>query len=62
MKFLAHISGAIAIISIILGVVTRIFFVNKVLFGLGALTYMRFANTMLLFTIAFLVFAYVKGK
>jgi len=60
MKILYYISGIIAVISTILVVVARLFFADKALFGLSALSYLRITNTMLLFTIAFLVFEYVR--
>ncbi len=62
MKFLAYLSGIIGIVSIILGFIARLFMPYKVLFGLGALTYLRFTNTMLLFTIVFLLLYYMKEK
>jgi len=62
MKILYYISGIIAVISTILAVVARLFFADKALFGLSALSYLRITNTMLLFTIAFLVFEYVRRK
>ena len=62
MKILYYISGIIAVISTILAVVARLFFVDKALFGLSALSYLRVTNTMLLFTIAFSVFEYVRRK
>ena len=62
MKILYYISGIIAVISIILAVVARLFFADKALFDLSALSYLRVTNTILLFTIAFLVFEYVRRK
>lgn len=62
MKIIYNISSIIAVISLILAVVARLFLCNKSLFGLSALSYLRFTNTMLLFTIASLVFEYVRNK
>ena len=62
MKILAYISGVIVVISIVLAVVARLFFDDKAIFGISALAYLRFINTMLLFTIAFLVFENVRGN
>jgi len=62
MKFLAYLSGIIGVVSIVLGIITRLFVPFKILFGLGAITYMRFTNTMLLFTIVFLLLYYMKEK
>jgi hypothetical protein len=53
MKNLKHIALIIAVISIIMGIVTRIFLPGKVLFGLAAITYLRFTITMLLFSLVF---------
>jgi hypothetical protein len=53
MKRLKHIALIIAVISIILGIIARIFLPGKVLFGLAALTYLRFTITMLLFSLVF---------
>lgn len=53
MEKLKYIALIIAVISIILAVVTRAFLPGKVLFGLAALTYLRFTIAMLLFTLAF---------
>jgi hypothetical protein len=52
-RILAYVSGLIAVISMLLAVIARAFLMNKVLFGLSALSYLRVTNTMLLFTIAF---------
>ena len=62
MKFLAYISGIIGIISIVLAVITRLFLPYKMLFGMAALTYLRFTNTMLLFTIVFMLCYHLKEK
>ena len=60
MKILACTSGAIAVVSVVLAVVARLFFPDKSLFGLHALTFLRVTNTMLLFAIAFLMYQVVK--
>lgn len=62
MKMLAYISGIIGIISIVLAVVARLFLPYKMLFGLAAITYLRFTNTMLLFTIVFMLCHHLKEK
>lgn len=59
---LAYISGIIGIISIVLAVVARLFLPYKMLFGLAAITYLRFTNTMLLFTIVFMLCHHLKEK
>ena len=61
-RFLAYVSGLIAVISMILAVVARVFFINKSLFGLSALSYLRMTDTMLLFTITFWLFECLKRK
>ena len=61
-RMLAYVSGSIAIISIFLAIIARLFFINKVLFGLSALSYLRVTNTMLLFAIAFWLFEGQKKK
>ncbi len=50
LKFVALILG---IITMLLAVVARVFLPGKILFGLGAITYLRLTVTMLLFAIAF---------
>jgi len=62
MKIFAYLSGVVAVISVILAVIARLFFVNKAILGLSALAYLRVSNTMLLFAIAFLVLEYVNRK
>jgi hypothetical protein len=62
MKLLAYISGIIGIISIVLAVIARLFLPYKMLFGMAALTYLRFTNTMLLFTIVFMLCHHLKEK
>ncbi|MGB3341572.1 MAG: hypothetical protein WBB37_08840 [bacterium] len=62
MKIIYYISSIVAIISLILAVVARLFLFNKSLWGLSALSYLRFTTTMLLFTLVALVFEYVRNK
>lgn len=53
MTKLKYIAFLIGIISIILALVARFFLPGKILFGLAALTYLRFTVTMLLFALVF---------
>ena len=53
MTKLKYIAFLIGIISIILAFVARFFLPGKALFGLAALTYLRFTVTMLLFALVF---------
>jgi len=53
MKILKFIALIIAVISIVIAVLSRFFLPGKALLGLGALTYLRFTITMLLFAITF---------
>ena len=62
MKTIYYISGIIAVVSFIIAVVTRLFLFNKCFLGISALSYLRVTNTMLLFTIVFIVLEYVRGK
>ena len=63
MKAIYSISGLIAIITMILAVIARLFLPNKSLFGMSALSYLRVTNTMLFFTIAGMIFEYFhRGK
>ncbi|MGB3340876.1 MAG: hypothetical protein WBB37_05290 [bacterium] len=62
MKIFYYISSIIAVISLILAVAARLFLLDKSIWGLSALSYLRFTNTMLLFTLAALVFGYVRNK
>jgi hypothetical protein len=55
-RVLAYASGLVALISMFLAVLTRLFFLNKAVFGLSALSYLRVTNTMLLFAIVFWLF------
>jgi len=61
-RVLAYASGLIAVISMFLAVFTRLFFSNKALFGLSALSYLRVTDTMLLFTIVILLLKGLRGK
>lgn len=54
-KGLTYIAGALAVLATILGAIARGFFATKTLFGLSALSYLRIADTLLLFTIVFLL-------
>jgi len=63
MKIVYFLSGIIAVISIILAVVARIFLPNQSFLGLSALSYLRVTNTMLLFALVALVSEHFhKGK
>ena len=62
MKIVYYVSSIIAVITVILAVVARLFLPNKSLLGMSALSYMRVTNTMLLFAIAALVFEYIHKK
>lgn len=62
MKKLVYLTGIIAVASLLLGFVARLFFFDKVLLGIHALTFLRVTNTMLLFAIALLIFEYVNRK
>lgn len=53
MKNLKYVAFVIALITMVLAVVARLFLPEKVLFGLAALTYLRLTITMLLFSLAF---------
>ncbi|MGQ9465656.1 MAG: hypothetical protein ACUVQ3_06305 [bacterium] len=53
MKNLKYVAFVIALITMVLAVIARLFLPGKVLFGLAALTYLRLTITMLLFSLAF---------
>ncbi|KPK70032.1 hypothetical protein AMJ87_09470 [candidate division WOR_3 bacterium SM23_60] len=53
MKILQKVALLFGCITIILGVIARLFFPYKLLFGLGAITYLRLTVVMLLFSVAF---------
>ncbi len=62
MKKLAYLTGILAVVSFVLGFVARFFLFDKSLIGLHSLTFLRFTNTMLLFTIALLLWCYLDRK
>ncbi len=62
MKKLPYVTLIAAIIFLVVGLLTRAFMPNKTLFGLAALTYLRFTNTMLLLTINLFLFGYLLKK
>lgn len=51
MKNLKFVALVVAIITIVLAVIARLFMPDKALFGLAALTYLRLTVTMLLFAL-----------
>ncbi|MBE0432189.1 hypothetical protein IBX73_01845 [candidate division WOR-3 bacterium] len=53
MKQIKYLALAVALITIILGVVSRVLMPGNVLFGLGGLTYLRLTVVMLLFALTF---------
>jgi hypothetical protein len=53
MKILQKIAVLLGCITMILGVIARLFFPYKILFGLAAITYLRLTVVMLLFSLAF---------
>jgi hypothetical protein len=61
-RILTYVSGVIAVISMVLAVMARVFLADKAPFGLSALSYLRTTNTMLLFAIAFMIFDYVNNN
>ncbi|HEX7319066.1 MAG TPA: hypothetical protein VF399_01765 [bacterium] len=62
MKILAFIAGVLAAVCLVLSVIARLFFLDKAIFGLSALSYLRSASTMILFAIAFMMFEFLKKK
>ena len=63
MRIVYSIAGIIAVITIILAVIARLFLPNKAFLGLSALSYLRVTSTMLLFALVALVFEHFhKGK
>jgi hypothetical protein len=48
-----YVALIVAILLIVLGIFCRVFTANNVLFGLGAITYLRMTTVMLLFALAF---------
>lgn len=53
MKNLKYVSFAIAIITMVLAVIARLFLPDKAFLGLATLTYLRLTITMLLFSLVF---------
>ncbi len=53
MKILQKVALLFACITMILGIVARLFFPVKIMFELAAVTYLRLTMVMLLFSIAF---------
>ncbi|KPK73375.1 hypothetical protein AMJ87_01790 [candidate division WOR_3 bacterium SM23_60] len=53
MKILQKVALLLGCITIILGVIARLFFPAKILFALGSITYLRLTIVMLLFSLAF---------
>ena len=63
MRIVYSIAGIIAVITVILAVIARLFLPNKSFLGLSALSYLRVTNTMLLFALVALVCEHFqKGK
>ncbi len=62
MKIISYVTFIIAIVSLIMGMVARAYTIDKMLFSLAALTYMRFAGTMFLLTINLLLFEFLHKK
>ena len=62
MKILAYIAGALAIICMGLAIIARLFFPDKAISGISALSYLRSASTIILFAIAFMLAEYLKKK
>lgn len=53
MRIFKYVAFALAVVMIILGVVCRVFSPQNILFGLGAITYLRLTVVMLLFALSF---------
>jgi len=53
MKIFKYVALILAVAMIILGVICRVFMPNNILFGLGAITYLRLTVVMLLFALSF---------
>lgn len=53
MKNLKYLALVLGVIAMIIAVIARIFFPEKVLFGIASLTYLRLTITLLLFAITF---------
>ena len=53
MKIFKYVAFVLAVAMIVLGIICRLFMPNNILFGLGAITYLRLTAVMLLFTLSF---------
>lgn len=53
MKNLKYVAFVVAVITMVLAVIARLFMPDKALLGLAALTYLRLTITMLLFALVF---------
>lgn len=53
MKIFKYVALVAALVTIILGVICRVFTPSNILFGLGAITYLRLTGIMLLFALTF---------
>jgi hypothetical protein len=53
MKVFKYVALVLALIVIVLGMICRVFMQNNILFGLGAITYLRLTVVMLLFALTF---------
>jgi hypothetical protein len=60
MQTLMAIATAVAVISIIIGIISRL--AQTTVAGLTPSAYLRFSDTCLLFTITFALFLLVRGK
>ncbi len=62
MRILTYIAGFVAVICLGLAIIARLFFPDKAIMGISALSYLRSANTIILFAIAFMFAEYLKKK
>ncbi|UCG30200.1 MAG: hypothetical protein JSV53_12010 [candidate division WOR-3 bacterium] len=53
MRILKYAALVAAVITIILGIISRVLMPNNILFELGGITYLRLTVTMLLFALTF---------
>lgn len=53
MRIFKYVAFVLAVVMIILGIVCRVFLPYNMLFGLGAITYLRLTVVMLLFALSF---------
>ena len=60
MQVLMIIATAVAIISIVIGIIGRL--MGTMVAGLTPIAYLRFTNTSLLFAITFALFLLLRGK